>query len=67
MVDKGVGGIKTTAARLLPHQCHPLSPPAPALAPTAPGSPNTPDPSPTYECLRDYIAKRMRMSHIYQP
>ena len=23
--------------------------------------------SPTYECLRDYIAKRMRMSHIYQP
>ena len=24
-------------------------------------------PSPTYERLRDYIAKRMRMSHIYQP
>ena len=26
-----------------------------------------PTPSPTYERLRDYIAKRMRMSHIYQP
>jgi hypothetical protein len=24
-------------------------------------------PSPTYERLRDTIAKRMRMSHIYQP
>jgi hypothetical protein len=24
-------------------------------------------PSPTYERLREYIAKRMRMSHIYQP
>jgi hypothetical protein len=26
-----------------------------------------PTPSPTYERLRDTIAKRMRMSHIYQP
>jgi hypothetical protein len=26
-----------------------------------------PHPSPTYERLRQYIAKRMRMSHIYQP
>ena len=26
-----------------------------------------PTPSPTYERLREYIAKRMRMSHIYQP
>jgi len=26
-----------------------------------------PTPSPTYERLRDYIAKRMRMSHVYQP
>jgi len=26
-----------------------------------------PTPSPTDERLRDYIAKRMRMSHIYQP
>ena len=26
-----------------------------------------PPPSPTFERLRDYIAKRMRMSHIYQP
>jgi hypothetical protein len=26
-----------------------------------------PTPSPTYERLRDYIAKRMRMSHAYQP
>jgi hypothetical protein len=26
-----------------------------------------PTPSPTYERLRDYIAKRMRVSHAYQP
>ncbi len=26
-----------------------------------------PTSSPTYERLRDYIAKRMRVSHIYQP
>jgi hypothetical protein len=26
-----------------------------------------PTPSPTYERLRDFIAKRMRMSHIDQP
>ena len=26
-----------------------------------------PTPSPTYERLRDYIAKRMRMSHVDQP
>ncbi len=26
-----------------------------------------PTPSPTYERLRDTIARRMRMSHIYQP
>jgi hypothetical protein len=26
-----------------------------------------PTTSPTYERLRDYIAKRMRMSHVYQP
>ena len=26
-----------------------------------------PPPSPTYERLREYIAKRMRMSHVYQP
>jgi len=25
-----------------------------------------PHPSPTYERLRDYIAQRMRMSHIFQ-
>ena len=29
--------------------------------------PMPPTPSPTYERLRDYIAKRMRMSHVYQP
>jgi hypothetical protein len=34
---------------------HPQDPPIP------------PTPSPTYERLRHYIAKRMRMSHIYQP
>jgi hypothetical protein len=26
-----------------------------------------PNPSPTYERLRHYIAKRMSMSHTYQP
>jgi hypothetical protein len=26
-----------------------------------------PTPSPTYERLRDYIARRMRMSHVDQP
>ncbi|MCP9840687.1 hypothetical protein KBY93_08555 [Synechococcus sp. J7-Johnson] len=26
-----------------------------------------PAPSPTYERLRDYVTRRMRMSHIYQP
>ena len=26
-----------------------------------------PHPSATYQRLHDYIAKRMRMSHIYQP
>ncbi|NQV11386.1 MAG: hypothetical protein HQ527_09535 [Cyanobacteria bacterium] len=26
-----------------------------------------PPPSSTYQRLREYIAKRMRMSHIYQP
>ena len=29
--------------------------------------PMPPTPSPTYERLRDYIAKRMRMSDVYQP
>jgi hypothetical protein len=29
--------------------------------------PMPPTPSPTYERLRVYIAKRMRMSHVYQP
>jgi hypothetical protein len=49
-------------------QCHPPSHPAPALAPTAPRSPPMPPtPSPTYERLRDTIARRMRMSHVDQP
>jgi hypothetical protein len=30
-------------------------------------SPHAPNPSSTYERLRDTIAKRMRMSHIDQP
>ena len=67
MVVKGVGGIKTTAARLLPHQCHPPSHPAPALVPQRQDPPMPPTPSPTYERLRDFIAKRMRMSHVDQP
>ncbi len=29
--------------------------------------PMPPIPSPTYERLRHYIAKRMRMNHVYQP
>jgi len=29
--------------------------------------PIPPTPSPTYERLREYIAKRMRMSHVDQP
>ncbi len=29
--------------------------------------PHAPTPSPTHERLRDYIAKRMRMSHVCQP
>jgi len=62
-----MGWIVDTAERLLPHKCHPPSLPAPALAPTAPGSPIPSTPSPTYERLREYIAKRMRMSHIDQP
>ena len=62
-----MGWIVDTAERLLPHKCHPPSLPAPALAPTAPGSPIPSTPSPTYERLRDTIARRMRMSHVYQP
>ena len=31
------------------------------------GSAMPPPPSATYERLRDYIAKQMRMSHVYQP
>ena len=62
-----MGWIVDTAERLLPHKCHPPSLPAPALAPTAPGSPIPLTPSPTYERLSDTIARRMRMSHVYQP
>jgi hypothetical protein len=45
-------------------------PVTPHLAPQPPqrqDPPMPPTPSPTYERLRDYIAKRMRMSHVYQP
>jgi hypothetical protein len=42
-------------------------PPHPTSTPTAPGSPHAPTPSPTDERLRETIAKRMRMSHVYQP
>jgi hypothetical protein len=48
-------------------QLHPLSPPAPALPSQRQNPPMPPTPSPTYERLRDTIAKRMRMSHIDQP
>jgi hypothetical protein len=40
-------------------QFHPLSPPAPALL-SQRQDPMPPTSSPTYERLRDYIAKRMR-------
>ena len=52
---------------LSPCKCHPLSHPAPALAPQRQDPPIPPTPSPTYERLREYIAKRMRMSHVDQP
>ena len=48
--------------------CHTPRPSKPART-RDPGQdpPIPPTPSPTYERLREYIAKRMRMSHIYQP
>jgi hypothetical protein len=64
------GTEQDMAAGLLPHKCHPLSPPAPALAPTrnqGQDPPMPPTPSPTYQRLRETIAKRMRMSHVDQP
>ena len=39
----------------------------PALMAKRQDPPMPPTPSPTYERLRDFIAKRMRMSHVYQP
>ncbi len=52
-------------------KCHPPSHPPPQQAgphkESQPGSPQPPTPSPTYERLRDTIARRMRMSHAYQP
>jgi len=51
MAVKGMGGIKTTAARLLPRSAPPVTPSQEARMP--------PPPSATYE--------RMRMSPIDQP
>ena len=48
-----------------------VPPPVTSRPSTGPHSakipPGPPTPSPTYERLRDTIAKRMRMSHVYQP
>ena len=67
---EGLKGGHGIAAGPLPHQCHPLSHPAPASRP-AQGIPARippcPAPSPTYERLPENIAKRMRMSHVDQP
>jgi hypothetical protein len=37
------------------------------LCPTSATPCHTPTPTATYERLREYIDKRMRMSHVYQP
>ena len=59
MAVKVMGGIKTTAARLLPRSATPVTPSQDARMP--------PPPSATYKRLRETIAERMRMGHIYQP
>ena len=65
------GTEQDMAAGLLPHKCHPLSPPAPGKPARTrnPGQdpPMPPTPSSTFERLRETIAKRMRMSHVDQP
>jgi hypothetical protein len=45
----------------------PRHPPPQHWPPQRQDPPMPPTPSPTYERLRDTIAKRMRMSHVYQP
>jgi len=45
----------------------PCHPPPQHWPPQRQDLPMPPSPSPTYERLRDTIAKRMRMSHVYQP
>ena len=57
-------GLSPTSAT----PCHTPRPSNPART-RNPGQdpPMPPTPSPTYERLRDTIAKRMRMSHVYQP
>jgi hypothetical protein len=53
---------------MLNEQVPPPVTPRPSTGPhSARIPPMPPTPSPTYERLRDYIAKRMRMSHTYQP
>ncbi len=39
----------------------------PSTGPQSARPPHAPNPLPTYERLRDYIDKRMRMSHVYHP
>jgi len=50
---------------MLNEQVPPPVTPRPSTGPHSARMP--PTPSPTDERLRDTIAKRMRMSHIYQP
>ena len=57
------GTEQDMAAGLLPHQCHPPSNPAPALAPTAPRSPHVPNPLPHLRApARDH-----RQAHAHEP
>jgi hypothetical protein len=44
-----------------------FSPQVPPPRHTQSGCPMPPTPSPTYQRLRDTIAKHMRMSHVCQP
>jgi hypothetical protein len=57
-------GLSPTSAT----PCHTPHPTKPARTRNPVQDPPMPSaPSPTYECLRDTIAKRMRMSHVDQP
>jgi hypothetical protein len=50
-----------------PTSATPRHPPPQHWPPQRQDPPIPPTPSPTYERLPDSIARRMRMSHVYQP